>query len=644
MPRRRTRVPGRYERPAHLRAPLGDHIGEAGIRDGFRAALRANAARAAVPTVEASTVATFVQLHEAAGAIREAQRDGTGRTYVIDIIRSGWNTSGSRYYSPKLIERDVPRVYPQGTQMYIDHPTASQRDEQPERSVATLAAVFTDTPWAVREDDGTVTMRTTARVFSPWQPLIEEAWPYIGVSINGAGTGAHGEAAGRTGLIMEELTYGQSVDFVTRPGAGGRVVGLMESAYAAATSPGGRAATIREAATLGAYVESRIHLGFTQLADDLYGEGRVTRPERLTLSGAIGDALDAYIRRVEADAPQIYQRGRWTRPDGEQTSEASRDVSTREATAEETRQRIQQTLQDTYASTQGAYCWYRDHDPDRGLVWFDAGERDPDRATDATDPTTPMRHATWQQSYQRTTDGGVTLAGGRIEVRQRTVYDPVRPAEAPETVTEGERPTLSTQTTGDVPSPDGSTGPAPDTTREYDMGEKSPEVVAREAAEARLATVEAERDTAVRERDDARAELARYRAGDTARPILDRLLAESDLPVPAHARLRSELLGAATLPLTGTGGLDDAKFRTTAEAAITAEAAYLAQFAEAAGAGRVVGMGAPAPAAGGALPAAFGVREADAAVDPATVEALKQTYMRRGLPEQAALAAASGRR
>lgn len=41
MPRTRLRVPGRYERPAELRGPLGDKLTEAGIRDGYAAAARA---------------------------------------------------------------------------------------------------------------------------------------------------------------------------------------------------------------------------------------------------------------------------------------------------------------------------------------------------------------------------------------------------------------------------------------------------------------------------------------------------------------------------------------------------------------------------------------------------------------------------
>lgn len=664
--KRRLRVPGRHERPAAMRAPLGDVAGELGIRAGYRAAAAANAAaarrraagpiiertrqvevggvdltpfitgevtaagshehrrvqplpeeliaqdRASVATVESAATAERIELHEAAagGGIREA-KPGAGGVYAIDVIRSGWNMAGSRYYSPAVLERDVPKVYPKGTQMFIDHPRASDATEQPERSLSTLAAVFLEDPWSVREDDGSVTMRTTVRVFGPWQPLIAEAWPHIGVSINGHGHGEYGMAEGRHGLVLEQLTYGQSVDFVTRPGAGGRVIGLLESARAAAASPAGRAAVLRESGSLGAYVESRIHLGFTQLADDLYAGGRVTREERINLSGAIGDALAAFVARVERDAPQVYQRRRWEPPAGATDTAEAAAARTREATAEEQNRALSDALVAAYGG-EGRYCWTRDYDPDAGLVWFDAG------------PTGGAGGGTWQQSYRRHDGGRVELLGDRIEVRPRTVYDPVRPGGTP-----------ITETTAGHRSAGSRTGPAPDITRENDMG-NSPGVGTREA-------------DLTRERDEAIAELARYRAADAARPILDRLLAESSLPAPAQARARAEFPAAALPLIESTRALDEDRFRVLAEAAITAEADYVAQLAESAGAGRVTGMGA-APAAGvgapsGALPTTFGsarTREADTP-DQGTRDALVAMYERRGMTREAALAAATGR-
>ena len=54
-------------------------------------------------------------------------------------------------------------------------------------------------------------------------------------------------------------------------------------------------------ANLADYLEALIHREFTNRADDLFGMGRVTREERIALSNAIGDALDAFHARLQQD-------------------------------------------------------------------------------------------------------------------------------------------------------------------------------------------------------------------------------------------------------------------------------------------------------------------------------------------------------
>lgn len=64
----------------------------------------------------------------------------------------------------------------------------------------------------------------------------------------------------------------------------------------------------QETSNLGNWLEARIHLSFTEVADMMFGEGYVTREERITLSGAIGEALNAFRAKIEADAGHLYQR------------------------------------------------------------------------------------------------------------------------------------------------------------------------------------------------------------------------------------------------------------------------------------------------------------------------------------------------
>src|SRR5207249_5898728 len=73
--------------------------------------------------------------------------------------------------------------------------------------------------------------------------------------------------------------------------------------------------------------ESRIHAGFTNMADDLFGQGYLTRAERIALSGAIGDALDAYNVTVSASAPQLAERGIYDEAPDDAAPAKSADLS-----------------------------------------------------------------------------------------------------------------------------------------------------------------------------------------------------------------------------------------------------------------------------------------------------------------------------
>ena len=68
------------------------------------------------------------------------------------------------------------------------------------------------------------------------------------------------------------------------------------------------------AGTIGAWLESRLHTEMTELADGVYGDGRLSREERKALSSALGKALDAMIKQIQKEAPALYERGLWDEP------------------------------------------------------------------------------------------------------------------------------------------------------------------------------------------------------------------------------------------------------------------------------------------------------------------------------------------
>jgi hypothetical protein len=233
---------------------------------------------------------------------RAVAADGT---LGIRIIAPGWGNSG--YYSREVLERDIPQVFPPGTQMYWNHDTPAEEAQRPEGDLSRLAGVTVSQPaW---EESGPVGPGMYARIrpFSGYASTIDEIGEHIGVSIRAVGERVTGEADGRQGPIVQRIAQGRSIDFVTRPGAGGQIVSIFEAA--------GREPEpldpLTEAHNLGDWLESRLHLSLTEIADNLFGDGIVNREERRTLSAALGQAMNAYHEFLMSSAPEIYQRARY---------------------------------------------------------------------------------------------------------------------------------------------------------------------------------------------------------------------------------------------------------------------------------------------------------------------------------------------
>lgn len=141
----------------------------------------------------------------------------------IAIISEGWGTSG--YYSREVLSRDGPKVFREGTLMYLDHPSRTESLDRPERSVKDLAAKIATTPFM----EGN-TLVAEAEIFPVWRETIDALADTIGLSIRAYGEAEFGEAEGRQGNIVQRLDDSASVDFVTEAGRGGKVMELIESA------------------------------------------------------------------------------------------------------------------------------------------------------------------------------------------------------------------------------------------------------------------------------------------------------------------------------------------------------------------------------------------------------------------------------
>lgn len=237
--------------------------------------------------------------------VREATTGGAQVTRPgrlrIRLIRAGWSLNGN-YYPAEVLKRDGAAAWPAGTQCFIDHATETEDEDRPAGSVKNLAAVLTeDAQWSDAENG----LVAEVRLFAPWREAITDMAESIGMSIRAWVFGEPGEAEGRQGFVVSGIPEGRSVDFVTVPAAGGAILSVLESVQRQRAD---------EARSIGVWLESRLHLALTQLGDELYGDGRLTREERITLSTAIGDGLQAWTARVEADAPQLFERDLWEDP------------------------------------------------------------------------------------------------------------------------------------------------------------------------------------------------------------------------------------------------------------------------------------------------------------------------------------------
>ena len=113
---------------------------------------------------------------------------GRAGNMLIQLITPGVGSSG--VYTDTVLEAAAnTRVFPAGTLMFADHPTATESHDRPERSIRDVAGVLVED---ARWDGGALVAE--ARAYAPWRTILTEMKDDIGVSIR-AGQARH-EAIG----------------------------------------------------------------------------------------------------------------------------------------------------------------------------------------------------------------------------------------------------------------------------------------------------------------------------------------------------------------------------------------------------------------------------------------------------------------
>lgn len=182
-----------------------------------------------IPAQVVEAVAQDIE-NEFTHLVEASIKDGRAR---IRIIAPGKGASG--YYTESVLQRDGPSVFTAGTKMFADHPTPVEGKARPERSIRDIVATLaTDAVW---ESAGPVGpgLYSDIKIMPDWRERVEALAPHIGVSIRTRGKARIGEVNGFSGAIVESLerTPFTSVDFVTEPGAGGRILNELYESYVA---------------------------------------------------------------------------------------------------------------------------------------------------------------------------------------------------------------------------------------------------------------------------------------------------------------------------------------------------------------------------------------------------------------------------
>ena len=162
--------------------------------------------------------------------ISEATAEGIAKGELpVRIIQPGFNEGKGRSYAPSAIQ-DAAKIF-EGAKMYANHPSKSEARDRPERSVWDWVATLEGT--AVSPNGNAVGVAKIHNGdFKEMVGGLFEAGTLdkLGVSINAVGKGVKTNIEGQSTFLVENIvpSRGQSVDFVTEPGAGGQA-GIMES-------------------------------------------------------------------------------------------------------------------------------------------------------------------------------------------------------------------------------------------------------------------------------------------------------------------------------------------------------------------------------------------------------------------------------
>jgi hypothetical protein len=169
-----------------------------------------------------------LRLVESAATLEAIRLVEAKADYEIKLIAPGKGSTA--FYPAEVLKRDGPNVFKAGTHVYLNHQTAAEEAQRPEGDVKNLAGVLTTDAVYHESHAKGPGLYGRMKVFADHAQTVEEKAPHVGMSIRASGVAESGKMReGRP--VLKELTSAESVDVVTRAGAGGMI--LTESARGA---------------------------------------------------------------------------------------------------------------------------------------------------------------------------------------------------------------------------------------------------------------------------------------------------------------------------------------------------------------------------------------------------------------------------
>jgi hypothetical protein len=154
-------------------------------------------------------------------ALHLVESAGDSVRMPIKLIAPGKGSSA--FYPAEVLKRDGPNVFTKGTHIYINHATSAEESARPEGDWHKLAGALESNAYYDEAGKAGPGLYGSALFTSDYAPLVKEKAAFTGMSIRASGVAEAGKM--RDGVpILKQLTGAESVDVVTRAGAGGMIL------------------------------------------------------------------------------------------------------------------------------------------------------------------------------------------------------------------------------------------------------------------------------------------------------------------------------------------------------------------------------------------------------------------------------------